>query len=145
MEIGDKLIDEIHFINEYDHVVDQVVEYDWMPIKCANCQCMGHSVDLCRKTETMVWRKKEVAIQQEPKKQESKIVAEPVPDVVTSLVVIVKDSEAWITPRKNKKTNVTGSALGASISTVVVSHSDGTMSSSKPNGLPTSVERSRPK
>lgn len=41
VEIGDKLVEEIQFVNEYGQVVDQVVEYEWLPVKCQSCKCLG--------------------------------------------------------------------------------------------------------
>lgn len=58
IEIGESLIEEIHFINEFGQVVDQAVEYDWLPVKCSVCHCFGHSDASCRK-KVQVWKKKE--------------------------------------------------------------------------------------
>lgn len=106
MEIGDDLIEEIHFVNEYGQVVNQVVEYDWLPVKCKSCHCFGHSEVLCRKKEEMKWKSKAVPTKPTPEVNVQQVVVNqstPEVNVVSKPVVEIRDGEGWITPRKNQK------------------------------------------
>ncbi|XP_062089518.1 uncharacterized protein LOC133796053 [Humulus lupulus] len=59
MEISDSLLKFISYINERGQVMDQMIEYEWMPTKCPQCKKLGHTVSTCKFVEGLVWRKKE--------------------------------------------------------------------------------------
>lgn len=58
MEIGSKLIHIIQFVNEYEQVLDQPVEYEWLPVKCKLCHIMGHLECDCKSKKNSVWQVK---------------------------------------------------------------------------------------
>ncbi|XP_056695410.1 uncharacterized protein [Spinacia oleracea] len=47
--IGQLCPKQIQFVNEKGHVVDQPVEYDWLPILCSHYRGFGHESTLCSK------------------------------------------------------------------------------------------------
>ncbi|XP_062114732.1 uncharacterized protein LOC133825855 [Humulus lupulus] len=49
MEISDHPPKSIAFINERGQLVEQLVEYEWLPSKCAACAQLGHIVADCNK------------------------------------------------------------------------------------------------
>ncbi|XP_062080149.1 uncharacterized protein LOC133784898 [Humulus lupulus] len=44
MDITDNPPRSIQFLNEYGQIVDQGVDYEWLPIKCKVCSGYGHSM-----------------------------------------------------------------------------------------------------
>ncbi|XP_062086218.1 uncharacterized protein LOC133792330 [Humulus lupulus] len=58
MEISDHPPNNIAFINERGQLVEQSVEYEWIPSKCSACTQLGHIVANCNKEKGVVWRKK---------------------------------------------------------------------------------------
>ncbi|XP_062114776.1 uncharacterized protein LOC133826231 [Humulus lupulus] len=58
MEITDHPPKSISFINERDQITEQVVEYEWLPSKCAACSNLGHILANCNKNTGLSWRKK---------------------------------------------------------------------------------------
>ncbi|XP_074297223.1 uncharacterized protein LOC141627927 [Silene latifolia] len=55
----------LQFMDEKGKVHDIKVDYDWVPVKCTQCQGIGHSKDQCRKKTEIkkvkqVWQKKAV-------------------------------------------------------------------------------------
>ncbi|XP_062113165.1 uncharacterized protein LOC133824300 [Humulus lupulus] len=60
MEISESLPKYISYINERGQVVDQLIDYEWLPTKCSQCKKLGHTASSCKFVEGVVWRKKEV-------------------------------------------------------------------------------------
>ncbi|XP_062103925.1 uncharacterized protein LOC133815054 [Humulus lupulus] len=58
MEISDHPLKSISFINERDQLTEQLVEYEWLPSKCAACSNLGHVMENCNKNNGLSWRKK---------------------------------------------------------------------------------------
>ncbi|XP_062099710.1 uncharacterized protein LOC133805542 [Humulus lupulus] len=58
MEITDNPPKSIQFINELGQIMEQGVEYEWLPIKCKTCAGFGHSMAECRKERNVHWVKK---------------------------------------------------------------------------------------
>ncbi|XP_062075910.1 uncharacterized protein LOC133780042 [Humulus lupulus] len=59
MEITDNPPRNIQFLNEHGQIVEQGVEYEWLPIKCKVCSWFGHSMVDCRKELKNQWVKKD--------------------------------------------------------------------------------------
>lgn len=62
------------------------IEYDWIPIVCQKCNCIGHSSDVCRKGQPKVatkkvWRSKVIQNHLPPVVQQS-----VPPEVVSSIM-----------------------------------------------------------
>uniref|UniRef100_A0A803PBZ5 DUF4283 domain-containing protein n=1 Tax=Cannabis sativa TaxID=3483 RepID=A0A803PBZ5_CANSA len=55
MEISDNPPKMISYINERNQLMDQSVEYDWLPTKCTACDLLGHTVANCSKDKGLVW------------------------------------------------------------------------------------------
>ncbi|XP_062114300.1 uncharacterized protein LOC133825362 [Humulus lupulus] len=58
MEISENPPKTISFVNERDKLVEQLVEYEWLPSKCKACDCLGHTVVNCSKDKGHIWVKK---------------------------------------------------------------------------------------
>ncbi|XP_062114042.1 uncharacterized protein LOC133825062 [Humulus lupulus] len=58
MEITDNPPRSFQFINEYGQVVEQSIEYEWLPTKCKSCSGFGHSMAECRKDLKALWVEK---------------------------------------------------------------------------------------
>ncbi|XP_062114599.1 uncharacterized protein LOC133825707 [Humulus lupulus] len=58
MEISDHPPKSIAYINERGQLVEQMVEYEWLPSKSAACAQLGHIVANCNKGKGVVWMKK---------------------------------------------------------------------------------------
>ncbi|XP_021847985.2 uncharacterized protein [Spinacia oleracea] len=62
--IGQLCPKQIQFVNEKGHVIDQPVEYDWLPVLCSHCRGFGHESTHCSKTmkppQKKVWVPKPV-------------------------------------------------------------------------------------
>ncbi|XP_062119382.1 uncharacterized protein LOC133833143 [Humulus lupulus] len=60
MEIANTLPKFISYFNDKGQIVEQIIDYEWLPTKCSNCKKLGHSVSSCKFVSEAVWRKKEV-------------------------------------------------------------------------------------
>ncbi|XP_060959203.1 uncharacterized protein LOC133030467 [Cannabis sativa] len=58
MVISDNPPKTISFINERKQLVEQSVEYEWLPTKCTACDLLGHTVANCNKENKVTWKKK---------------------------------------------------------------------------------------
>ncbi|XP_062109278.1 uncharacterized protein LOC133819912 [Humulus lupulus] len=43
VEISDNLPKTINFLNETGQLVDQIIEYEWLPTQCSCCKILGHT------------------------------------------------------------------------------------------------------
>ncbi|XP_062080350.1 uncharacterized protein LOC133785111 [Humulus lupulus] len=67
MEVTDNPPKSIQYINEHGQIMEQGVEYEWLPIKCKNCTGFGHSMTDCRKKKNAQWVMKESKSNKEEK------------------------------------------------------------------------------
>ncbi|XP_062080440.1 uncharacterized protein LOC133785203 [Humulus lupulus] len=51
MELSDNPPRIIHYMNEFGQLVEQGVDYEWLPVKCKNCGSYGHVITDCRKDQ----------------------------------------------------------------------------------------------
>ncbi|XP_062105753.1 uncharacterized protein LOC133817291 [Humulus lupulus] len=51
MEITDNPPRTIQYLNEHGQLIEQGVEYEWLPVKCKTCVGFGHSMADCRKKQ----------------------------------------------------------------------------------------------
>ncbi|XP_062093792.1 uncharacterized protein LOC133799818 [Humulus lupulus] len=65
MEIVDTLPKYISYFNEKGQIMEQLINYEWMPTKCTNCKKLGHSVTSCKYVPEAVWRQKELKHKEE--------------------------------------------------------------------------------
>ncbi|XP_062085531.1 uncharacterized protein LOC133791628 [Humulus lupulus] len=66
MAINDNPPRTIQFLNEHGQLVEQGVEYEWLPMKCKACAGFGHSMAECRK-EQKVQGNDSLSLGSEPK------------------------------------------------------------------------------
>ncbi|XP_062100889.1 uncharacterized protein LOC133806817 [Humulus lupulus] len=59
MEVTKNPPKNIQYINEHGQIMEQGVEYEWLPIKCKTCAGYGHSMADCRKAQNTQWIVKE--------------------------------------------------------------------------------------
>uniref|UniRef100_A0A803QB93 DUF4283 domain-containing protein n=1 Tax=Cannabis sativa TaxID=3483 RepID=A0A803QB93_CANSA len=59
VEIKDEPPRSIAFVNEKNQLVEQQVEYEWLPTKCAACNLLGHNILNCNKEKPVAWMKKQ--------------------------------------------------------------------------------------
>ncbi|XP_062118499.1 uncharacterized protein LOC133832131 [Humulus lupulus] len=77
MEISETPPKTISFVNERDQLVDQLVEYEWLPSKCKACDCLGHTVVNYSKDKGYIWVKKSNPDTKKPEMVAEKNMAEP--------------------------------------------------------------------
>ncbi|XP_062080796.1 uncharacterized protein LOC133785593 [Humulus lupulus] len=75
MEFSDHPPKSIAFINERDQLVEQLVEYEWLPSKCAACSQLGHVVANCNKENGVTWKEKST-VENGEKKDKKKVSTE---------------------------------------------------------------------
>ncbi|XP_062114154.1 uncharacterized protein LOC133825192 [Humulus lupulus] len=76
IEITDNPPRNIQFLNDHGQIMEQGVEYEWLPIKCKVCSGFGHSMVDCRKELKAHWVKKDIVAKTEVKEMRDKDSAE---------------------------------------------------------------------
>ncbi|XP_062103697.1 uncharacterized protein LOC133814800 [Humulus lupulus] len=71
MEITDEPPKHIQYINEHGQILEQGVEYEWLPVKCKTCAGFGHSMTDCRKEKVVNWVRKEPNVKKSDKSDET--------------------------------------------------------------------------
>ncbi|XP_062119263.1 uncharacterized protein LOC133833014 [Humulus lupulus] len=71
MEVTDNPPTSIEFINEHGQIMEQGVDYEWLPTKCKNCSSIGHAMTDCRKIKNAQWVMKEAKINKDETGQSS--------------------------------------------------------------------------
>ncbi|XP_062114133.1 uncharacterized protein LOC133825166 [Humulus lupulus] len=61
MDITDSPPRIIQFLNEHGQLVEQGIDYEWLPMKCKHCSGYGHLMAECRKGENVTKGKLNVA------------------------------------------------------------------------------------
>ncbi|XP_062114111.1 uncharacterized protein LOC133825142 [Humulus lupulus] len=56
MEIADNLLKFISYFNKKGQIMEQIIDYEWLPTKCSNGKKLGHSVTSCKYVSEAVWR-----------------------------------------------------------------------------------------
>ncbi|XP_062118927.1 uncharacterized protein LOC133832628 [Humulus lupulus] len=59
IDITDEIPKSIQFLNERDQLMEQFVEFEWLPTQCKNCKVYGHTESLCNRKKGEIWRPKE--------------------------------------------------------------------------------------
>uniref|UniRef100_A0A803PSI9 DUF4283 domain-containing protein n=1 Tax=Cannabis sativa TaxID=3483 RepID=A0A803PSI9_CANSA len=59
VEIKEEPLRTIAYVNEKKQLMEQPVEYEWLPTKCTACDMLGHSISNCNKGKPTVWKKKQ--------------------------------------------------------------------------------------
>ncbi|XP_030502339.1 uncharacterized protein LOC115717493 [Cannabis sativa] len=63
MDISDSPPRSFQFLNEYGQLIEQRIDYEWLPVKCKNCLGFGHIMADCRRDEM----KKKLTSKDKPK------------------------------------------------------------------------------
>ncbi|XP_062089105.1 uncharacterized protein LOC133795667 [Humulus lupulus] len=71
MEVIDNPPRSIQFFNRFGQIMEQEVEYEWLPIKCKACTGFGHAEMECRKELKTKWVKKETTSKEEVKARQN--------------------------------------------------------------------------
>ncbi|XP_062089528.1 uncharacterized protein LOC133796064 [Humulus lupulus] len=69
IEISDEVPRSIQFLNEIGQLMEQLLEFEWLPTQCKQCRIYGHTEAWCNRKQGEVWRKKERNIEGEYKQQ----------------------------------------------------------------------------
>ncbi|XP_062080548.1 uncharacterized protein LOC133785316 [Humulus lupulus] len=59
IDIADEVPKSIQFLNERGQLMEQFVEFEWLPTQCKLCKVFGHTESLCNKKKEVVWRPKD--------------------------------------------------------------------------------------
>ncbi|XP_062100395.1 uncharacterized protein LOC133806291 [Humulus lupulus] len=59
IDIADEVPKSIQFLNERGQLMEQFVEFEWLPTQCKICKVFGHTESSCNKKKEVVWRPKE--------------------------------------------------------------------------------------
>ncbi|XP_062089456.1 uncharacterized protein LOC133795989 [Humulus lupulus] len=58
INIVDEVPKSIQFMNERGQLMEQLVEFEWLPTQCKNCKIFGHIVTFCNRKKEEVWKPK---------------------------------------------------------------------------------------
>ncbi|XP_062113274.1 uncharacterized protein LOC133824413 [Humulus lupulus] len=85
VELSDNPPRIIHYMNEHGQLVEQGVEYEWLPVKCKNCEGYGHIMsDCCQDQKPQLVQQ---TISPELEKEKIKLVPVPTSELATEQVV----------------------------------------------------------
>ncbi|XP_062093774.1 uncharacterized protein LOC133799794 [Humulus lupulus] len=58
VEITEKIPKSIQFLNGKGQLMEQLLEFEWLPTQCKECRVFGHTEMMCNRKQTEVWRQK---------------------------------------------------------------------------------------
>ncbi|XP_062114238.1 uncharacterized protein LOC133825291 [Humulus lupulus] len=58
IEISEALPKSIQFLNEKGKLMEQLLEFEWLPTQCRGCKVFGHTESMCNRKPTEIWRQK---------------------------------------------------------------------------------------
>ncbi|XP_062080248.1 uncharacterized protein LOC133785006 [Humulus lupulus] len=74
VEITETIPKSIQFLNEKGQLMEQLLEFEWLPTQCKECRVFGHSEMMCNRKQKETWRQKsrneEEETKQDPKEQQ---------------------------------------------------------------------------
>ncbi|XP_062103990.1 uncharacterized protein LOC133815128 [Humulus lupulus] len=59
VEISDHIPQFISFLNERGQLMEQAIEFEWLPTRCSLCKRFGYFDASCKRDQGAIWRKKE--------------------------------------------------------------------------------------
>ncbi|XP_062080940.1 uncharacterized protein LOC133785741 [Humulus lupulus] len=59
IDIADEVPKSIQLLNERGQLMEQFVEFEWLPTQCKVCKVYGHTESSCNKKKEVIWRPKE--------------------------------------------------------------------------------------
>ncbi|XP_062114375.1 uncharacterized protein LOC133825453 [Humulus lupulus] len=60
VEISDKIPQCISFLNEKGQLMEQPIEFEWLPTRCSCCKNLGHGASNCKRSQEVQWKPKQV-------------------------------------------------------------------------------------
>ncbi|XP_062085708.1 uncharacterized protein LOC133791810 [Humulus lupulus] len=61
VEISDRIPHCINFINERGQLMEQAIEFEWLPTRCSCCKNLGHVASSCKQAQEVHWKPKQKA------------------------------------------------------------------------------------
>ncbi|XP_062085877.1 uncharacterized protein LOC133791983 [Humulus lupulus] len=58
IELSEDLPKSVQFLNEKGQLIEQLLEFEWLPTQCRGCKVYGHTERMCNKKPVEVWREK---------------------------------------------------------------------------------------
>ncbi|XP_062086245.1 uncharacterized protein LOC133792360 [Humulus lupulus] len=58
IELSEDLPKSVQFLNEKGQLVEQFLEFEWLPTQCRGCKVYGHTESMCNKKPAEIWRPK---------------------------------------------------------------------------------------
>ncbi|XP_062085752.1 uncharacterized protein LOC133791859 [Humulus lupulus] len=58
IELSEDLPKSVQFLNEKGQLMEQLLEFEWLPTQCRGCKVYGHTERMCNKKQTEIWRQK---------------------------------------------------------------------------------------
>ncbi|XP_062076198.1 uncharacterized protein LOC133780524 [Humulus lupulus] len=58
IEISEDLPKSVQLLNEKGQLMEQLLEFEWLPIQCRGCKVFGHTERICNRKPTETWRQK---------------------------------------------------------------------------------------
>ncbi|XP_062119067.1 uncharacterized protein LOC133832784 [Humulus lupulus] len=58
IELSEDLPKSVQFLNEKGQLVEQFLEFEWLPTQCRGCKVYGHTERMCNKKLAEIWRPK---------------------------------------------------------------------------------------
>ncbi|XP_062104456.1 uncharacterized protein LOC133815660 [Humulus lupulus] len=106
-ELSEDLPKSVQFLNEKGQLIEQFLEFEWLPTQCRGCKVYGHTERMCNKKPVEVWREK-TRVREEEDRQDpmnQPIVVETNEAVIpeTGPVVAVNENEVTETPTGSNK------------------------------------------
>ncbi|XP_062093710.1 uncharacterized protein LOC133799723 [Humulus lupulus] len=112
MEIAKNLPMHIHYLNERGQILEQPIEYEWLPTKCSNCKKLGHATAVCKHAPFAIKKNTESSNQAIPvvktasesatniQNNSSQNNQEPLEVTKQDEVLTVPNGSKWVAPRK---------------------------------------------
>ncbi|XP_062094166.1 uncharacterized protein LOC133800227 [Humulus lupulus] len=58
IEFSEDLPKSVQFLNEKGQLMEQLLEFEWLPTQCRGCKVYGHTKRMCNKKPSEIWRHK---------------------------------------------------------------------------------------
>ncbi|XP_062075202.1 uncharacterized protein LOC133779231 [Humulus lupulus] len=87
IEIADEIPKAIQFLNERGQLMEQLIEFEWLPTQCKNCKVFGHTESLCTRKKVEIWKPKVQKLDGETVGQPSEVHTD------STCSVLVQDSD----------------------------------------------------
>ncbi|XP_062113307.1 uncharacterized protein LOC133824440 [Humulus lupulus] len=104
IELSEDLPKSVQFLNEKGQLMEQLLEFEWLPTQCRGCKVYGHTERMCNKKPSEIWRQKSRIGEDEARQEISK---QPDPESSVVNQNCTPDTKSndrgnsyWITPKR---------------------------------------------